>query len=49
LLLEIQSFLESVRTRRPPRVKPDQARDALALALQINQAIQDHATRAGLL
>jgi predicted dehydrogenase len=48
LFLEIQSFLESVRTRRPPRVKPGQARDALALALQINQAIQDHATRAGL-
>jgi predicted dehydrogenase len=49
LLLEIQSFLESVRTRRPARVTPQQARDALALALQINQAIKDHATRAGLL
>ncbi len=49
LLLEIQSFLESVRTRTPPRVTPEQARDALALALEINQAIQDHATRAGLL
>ena len=49
LLLEIESFLESVRTRRQPRVTPQQARDALALALQINQAIKDHATRAGLL
>ena len=34
---------------RPPRVTPQQARDALALALEINQAIQAHATRAGLL
>ena len=48
LLLEITSFLDSVRTRKPPRVKPQEARDALALALQINQAIQAHATRAGL-
>jgi predicted dehydrogenase len=49
LLLEIQSFLESVRTRKPPRVKAQEARDALALALEINQAIQAHAARAGLL
>jgi predicted dehydrogenase len=49
LLLEIQSFLESVRTRQPPRVKAQEARDALALALEINKAIQAHATRAGLL
>ena len=49
LLLEIQSFLESVRTRRPPRVASKQARDALELALQINQAIEAHASRAGLL
>jgi predicted dehydrogenase len=48
LLLEIESFLDSVRTRRPPRVQPRDARDALALALAINQAIMDHATRAGL-
>ena len=48
LLLEIQSFLDSVRTRTPPRVTPQQARDALALALEINQAIQAHAVRAGL-
>jgi predicted dehydrogenase len=49
LLLEIQSFLESVRTRKPPRVKPEEARNALALALEINLAIQAHAERAGLL
>jgi predicted dehydrogenase len=49
LLLEIKAFLDSVRTRKPPRVKPQEARDALALALDINQAIQAHATRAGLL
>jgi predicted dehydrogenase len=49
LLLEIQAFLDSVRTRRPPRVTPQQARDSLALALDINREIQAHATRAGLL
>jgi predicted dehydrogenase len=48
LLLEIQAFLDSVRTRRPPRVKPQEARDVLALALEINQAIQAHSARAGL-
>jgi hypothetical protein len=37
-----------VRTRRPPRVKPQEARDALALALDINRAIAAHAARAGL-
>jgi predicted dehydrogenase len=49
LLLEIKAFLDSVRTRRPPRVTAQAARDALALALEINQEIQAHATRAGLL
>ena len=48
LRLEIESFLQSVRTRRPPRVKPQEARDALALALEINRAIAAHAARAGL-
>jgi predicted dehydrogenase len=48
LLLEINAFLDAVRTRTPPRVTAQQARDALALALDINQAIQAHATRAGL-
>jgi predicted dehydrogenase len=49
LLLEIQAFLDSVRTRRPPRVTAQEARDGLALALEINQAIQAHAVRAGLI
>src|SRR3984957_17384170 len=49
LLLEINAFLDSVRTRRPPRVTPQQARDSLALALDINREIQAHATRAGLI
>jgi predicted dehydrogenase len=48
LLLEIQAFLDAVRTRTAPRVTAQQARDALALALDINQAIQAHALRAGL-
>ena len=48
LLLEINAFLDAVRNRTPPRVTAQQARDALALALDINQAIQAHATRAGL-
>jgi hypothetical protein len=48
LLLEIKAFLDSVHTRKPPRVKPEDARDALALALEINHAIRAHATRAGL-
>jgi predicted dehydrogenase len=49
LLLEICAFLDSVRTRRPPRVTPQQARDSLALALDINREIQAHAARAGLI
>jgi predicted dehydrogenase len=49
LLLEIQAFLNSVRTRTPPRVTAQEARDALALALAINHEIRAHATRAGLL
>ena len=48
LLLEIQSFVDSVRSRQPPLVRPEQARDALALALRINQAIEAHSQRAGL-
>jgi predicted dehydrogenase len=48
LFLEIEAFLDSVRTRRPPRVKAEEARDALALALEINRAIRAHAARAGL-
>jgi predicted dehydrogenase len=48
LRLEIKSFLESVRTRQQPRVTGQQGRAALALALEINAAIAEHATRARL-
>jgi predicted dehydrogenase len=48
LRLEIESFLESVRTRRQPRVTGHEGRAALALALDINAAMADHATRAHL-
>jgi predicted dehydrogenase len=48
LRLEIESFLECVRTRRPPRVTGQEARATLALALDINAAMAEHATRAHL-
>ena len=48
LRLEIESFLESVRTRTQPQVTAHQGRAALALALEINEAIAHHAKRAGL-
>ena len=48
LRLEIQSFLESVRTRRAPLVTARQGRDALALALKIQSTMAAHAHRAGL-
>ena len=48
LRLEIESFLEAVRTRSTPRVSGEDGRAALALALDINKAIADHAERAGL-
>ena len=48
LRLEIESFLESVRTRQQPRVTGQEGRAALALALDINAAIAEHATRAQL-
>ena len=48
LRLEIESFLDSVRTRRQPRVTARQGRDALALALEIQAAMEAHAVRAGL-
>jgi hypothetical protein len=48
LRLEIQSFLESVRTRREPLVTARQGRNALALALEIQSAMATHAQRAGL-
>ena len=48
LRLEILSFLEAVRTRQQPRVTARQGREALALALEIQASMADHAQRAGL-
>jgi predicted dehydrogenase len=48
LRLEIESFLDAVRTRREPRVTARQGRDALALALEIQASMAAHAVRAGL-
>ena len=48
LKLEISSFIESVRTRRPPRVTAQQGRAALELALTIQAQMEAHAERAGL-
>jgi predicted dehydrogenase len=48
LKLEISSFLESVRTRREPRVTARQGRNALELALAIQAEMAAHAERAGL-
>ena len=48
LRLEIESFLHAVRTRSTPRVSAADGRSALALALKINEAIDEHAARAGL-
>jgi predicted dehydrogenase len=48
LRLEIESFLESVRTRRQPHVTARQGRAALELALQIQSTMAAHAERAGL-
>jgi predicted dehydrogenase len=48
LRLEIEAFLESVRTRNAPLVSAENGRAALALALAINRAIAEHAQRAGL-
>ena len=48
LRLEILSFLESVRTRREPKVTARQGRAALELALEIQEMMAAHAERAGL-
>ncbi len=48
LRLEIESFLNAVRTRTAPLVSGEDGRKALALALEINRAIAMHAERAGL-
>jgi len=48
LRTEIEAFLASVRSRRPPEVPLEDGRAALALALQIHEAIVKHHRRAGL-
>jgi predicted dehydrogenase len=48
LRLEIESFLESVRTRNQPEVSVEDGRAALGLALEINASIAEHARRTGL-
>ena len=48
LRLEIESFLEAMRTGRVPTVSGADGRAALALALEINAAIAEHALRSGL-
>jgi predicted dehydrogenase len=48
LRLEIESFLQAVRERTRPVVSGEDGRAALALALEINDAIAVHAERAGL-
>jgi predicted dehydrogenase len=48
LKLEIGAFIEAVRTRREPRVTARQGREALALALEIQRTMTEHAGRAGL-
>jgi predicted dehydrogenase len=48
LRLEIEAFLEAVRTRSQPVVTLEDGRAALALALEINASIAEHARRTGL-
>jgi predicted dehydrogenase len=48
LRLEIEAFLQAVRTRTQPVVPVEDGRAALALALEINAAIGSHARRTGL-
>jgi predicted dehydrogenase len=48
LRLEIESFLNAVRTRSQPVVTLEDGRAALALALEINASIAEHARRTGL-
>ena len=48
LRLEIESFLDAVRTRREPEVTARQGRNALELALEIQASMAAHAHRAGL-
>ncbi len=45
LQAELESFIECVRTRRPPLVGGAEARAALALAVTVMTCIQEHAAR----
>jgi predicted dehydrogenase len=49
LRLEIQAFLLAVRQRTKPEVSVEEGRAALALALEINAAVESHARRTGLI
>ncbi len=44
LRAEVESFLESVRTRRPPEVTAESSQAALALAHRVAMKIQEHAS-----
>ena len=48
LRLELESFLHAVATRQPPAVTASEGRQALALALTIQDEIAAHAHRTGL-
>ena len=48
LRLEIEAFLEAVKARTEPVVTVEDGRDALALALEINASLAEHARRTGL-
>jgi predicted dehydrogenase len=48
LRLEIEAFLDAVRTRDEPVVTVEDGRAALALALEINASVAAHALRTGL-
>jgi predicted dehydrogenase len=48
LRLEMEAFLDAVRTRTQPVVTVEDGRAALGLALEINAAIAAHARRTGL-
>lgn len=49
LRLEIEAFLNAVRRRSKPEVTVEEGRAALALALEINAAVEAHAQRTGLI
>jgi predicted dehydrogenase len=48
LRLELEDFLSAIRNRTQPRVTGEAGRAALALALEVNRQIAEHAHRAGL-